>query len=193
MKQNYQMDPMTRELCEKYKLDHNEDLYQLHSNMLIKHRALERIAGINKIKLDKPEIIESSIREGYVVLLITGRMEDKEVSSYSSATKLNCKIPYIYEMAEKRGKGRVILKLLNLYGYIYSEDEFDTSDERKVETEKEEIQQNFDEAIMRHLPSVTDRETLIKFFHDATSQETKDAITKRGMELKTSNTSSVAA
>jgi len=92
----------------------------------IKHRALERVAAANKIDLsEKPSVLQLDMENKIAVLLVWGKMGERVEWSVGEATAANCKNSYLASMAEKRGKDRVILKLLNAHGAIYSESEAD--------------------------------------------------------------------
>ena len=64
-------------------------------------------------------------KTGDVALLITGYRADNpdyKIQTTGEANALNCTAEYYMAMAEKRGKDRVILKLINAYEYgIYSD------------------------------------------------------------------------
>ena len=81
-------------------------------------------------------------KTGDVALLITGYKTDNpdyKIQTTGEANALNCTAEYYMAMAEKRGKDRVILKLINAYEYgIYSDveaDDFQKHD--KPPTEKQ--------------------------------------------------------
>ena len=81
-------------------------------------------------------------KSGDVALLITGYKLDNpdyKIETTGEANALNCTAEYYFAMAEKRGKDRVILKLINAYEYgIYSDveaDDFEKHD--KPPTEKQ--------------------------------------------------------
>jgi hypothetical protein len=93
------------------------------------HKALERIAARAGIRFDKPVIIRAEREEA--VLLVTGLLGDKmEWSIGEALINVNYRVSgkqaaYVYAMAEKRAKDRVILKLIGLHGLLYSEEEAD--------------------------------------------------------------------
>lgn len=90
----------------------------------IKHPAIERMAAKAGIRFDLPQIIDASPEN--VVIIVSGSMPGAEpVWSFGEANPKNNKNAYFYAMAEKRAKGRVALKLLNLHGLLYSEEEAD--------------------------------------------------------------------
>ncbi len=91
----------------------------------VRHSALERIATQRGITFEPPQIIEADGVNGVVTLLVTARMKDATAWTFGEAAPRNNKNPYSWAMAEKRGKDRCVLKLLNTHGAIYSEDEAD--------------------------------------------------------------------
>ena len=104
-----------------------DDVWMVQSNYVVKHKALERLAAELEIMFDDPEIIRSERDEA--VIRVTGwRGEWREWSIGEALVNANYRVsgrmaPYVWAMAEKRAKDRVILKLAGLYG-VYSEDEF---------------------------------------------------------------------
>lgn len=130
----------------------NKVVWAVQGTRVIAHKALERVASKAKISFAKPDILRSERDEA--VILVTGNMdtatewsigEAKVVPMVDSGRKNqwgkavyepapdaigNYQITpkqgaYPYAMAEKRAKDRVILKLLNLHGQAYSEEEAD--------------------------------------------------------------------
>ena len=68
-------------------------------------------------------------KTGDVAMIITGYKKDRpdyKIWTTGEANALNCTNEYLFAMAEKRGKDRLILKLINAYEYgIYSDVEAD--------------------------------------------------------------------
>ncbi len=58
-----------------------------------------------------------------VAMVVTGKLAERTEWSIGEASPKNTQQAYPYAMAEKRGKDRVILKLMQVHGHIYSEDE----------------------------------------------------------------------
>lgn len=118
-----------RKLFEKFgtNLDNN-DVWKVQQATVLKHKALERLAASAGIKFDAPVIIRAERDEA--VILATGRLGDvSEWSIGEALIDMNYRVSgkqagYVYAMAEKRAKDRVILKLAGLHG-LYSEDEAD--------------------------------------------------------------------
>ena len=96
---------------------------------MIYHKALERIAAQAQIQFDPPSIVRAERDEA--VILVTGRMGERiEWSIGEALIGVNYRVSgkqaaYVYAMAEKRAKDRVILKLIELHGLVYSEEEAD--------------------------------------------------------------------
>tara|TARA_Y100000310_G_scaffold96364_1_gene94134 strand:+ start:85 stop:747 length:663 start_codon:yes stop_codon:yes gene_type:complete len=85
-------------------------------------------------------------KTGDVALLITGYRTDNpdyKIQTTGEANSLNCTAEYYFAMAEKRGKDRVILKLINAYEYgIYSDVEaesFEKHDKPATENQRDMI------------------------------------------------------
>lgn len=113
------------EFMAAHEIDHDE-IWEVRSGAFaIKHKALERVAVRSNILFDAPVVIEANAAEKIAAICVTGRMGDRSEWSIGEASPSNCKNAYCYAMAEKRGKDRVILKLLSAHGSIYSEDEAD--------------------------------------------------------------------
>ena len=91
----------------------------------VKHAALERIAFQNNIVFSLPHIVEADGANGIATMIVTGKLGDFEQWSIGEASPKNNKNAYAFAMAEKRAKDRVILKLLNIHGILYSEEEAD--------------------------------------------------------------------
>lgn len=104
--------------------------WSVQGQRVILHKALERIAAKASIAFDPPVVLRAEADEA--VLIVTGSRpggraewsigEAKIGANYRVSGK---QAAYPYAMAEKRGKDRVILKLIELHGYAYSEDEAD--------------------------------------------------------------------
>ncbi|MEV5407157.1 hypothetical protein AB0L20_32095 [Streptomyces albidoflavus] len=123
-----------RDLFKKHNVPlDRDDVWKVQSALVVKHKALERLAAELNISFDSPQILRSERDEA--VILATGRLVDRTEWSIGEALATdgsrpgNYKVsgkqaPYVYAMAEKRAKDRVILKLAGLHG-AYSEDEAD--------------------------------------------------------------------
>jgi hypothetical protein len=102
------------------------NVWQAEGETFIHHRTLERIAGKAKITFDPPVVLRAERDEA--VLLVVGRMDERvEWSIGEALVDVNYDVPrseaaYVYAMAEKRAKDRVILKLIELSDVVSSEE-----------------------------------------------------------------------
>ena len=113
----------------------SDEIWEVHGNSwCIKHKALERAGAVAGITWELPKIIENNSEKSIVAICVTGKLKDRVEWSIGEASPKNNKNSYCYAMAEKRGKDRVILKLLNTHGYLYSESEFDAETNDKILT-----------------------------------------------------------
>ena len=124
--------------------------WDCHGTPVALHKALEQVAAHKKITFDPPTMIESDAEKKKVVMLVTGRLGNLSEWSIGEATVYNNKNTYPYAMAEKRAKDRVILKLICVAGYVYSESEADSMRDAKpdnmVDTINEKIAASIDDA-----------------------------------------------
>jgi len=110
---------------EKYSVD-SDEIWEVHgSTWVVKHKALERVAAEIGITWDRPAMIETNSEAGIVSICVFGKLGDRSEWSIGEAAPKNNRNAYPYAMAEKRAKDRVILKLLNTHGELYSEAEAD--------------------------------------------------------------------
>ena len=109
------------------------NVWRVQGTAVIYHRALERIAAAAKVAFEPPQVLRAERDEA--VILVTGRLplpegERREWSIGEALIGTNYRVSgkqaaYVYAMAEKRAKDRVILKLIELHGLVYSEEEAD--------------------------------------------------------------------
>lgn len=129
--------PEIMEFMEKHSID-SDEIWQVYGNSwCIKHKALERAGAAAGIVFDRPAMIETNSAEGIVAICVFGKLGDRMEWSIGEAAPKNNKNAYCYAMAEKRGKDRVILKLLNTHGYLYSEAEFEADEKPAVLAKKD--------------------------------------------------------
>lgn len=109
------------------------DVWSTQGVPVVKHKALERLAAALTIRFNPPQILRAERDEA--VILVTGIIEETtlprlmEWSIGEACVNVNYLVKgkmaaYVYAMAEKRAKDRVILKLAGLHG-VYSEEEAD--------------------------------------------------------------------
>lgn len=117
------LDPRLIEILTKYGEDPNEALWDCHGTWVAYHKAIERIAAQAGVEFDHPDIVIAT--DTVAVICVTGKMGDRHEWSFGEASPRNNKNAYTWAMAEKRGKDRVVLKLVGLHGLVYSEEESD--------------------------------------------------------------------
>ncbi|UHC14370.1 trna delta -isopentenylpyrophosphate transferase [Methylobacterium currus] len=111
------------------------NVWRVQGTAVIYHKTLERIAAQAQITFAPPQILRAERDEA--VILVTGEVRlandagtRREWSIGEALIGVNYRVSgkqaaYVFAMAEKRAKDRVILKLIGLHGLLYSEDEAD--------------------------------------------------------------------
>ncbi|MDP4004285.1 trna delta -isopentenylpyrophosphate transferase [Methylobacterium sp. NEAU K] len=115
------------------------NVWRVQGTAVIYHKTLERIAAQAGIVFEPPTLIRAERDEA--VILVTGRLPGTKSGAKAAADRVEWSLgealvnvnyrvsgkqaAYVYAMAEKRGKDRVILKLIELHGLVYSEEEAD--------------------------------------------------------------------
>src|SRR3982750_2703491 len=105
------------------------NIWRVQGQAVIYHKALERIAAQAGIAFAPPTILRAERDEA--VVLVTGSLGERTEWSIGEAlVHVNYRVSgqqaaYVYAMAEKRAKDRVILKLVGLHGLLSSEEEAD--------------------------------------------------------------------
>ena len=122
-------DKQIADILAKYGEPMAGNIWRVQGQAVIYHKALERIAAQARIEFEPPSIVRAERDEA--VILVTGRMGERSEWSIGEALiGVNYRVSgkqaaYVYAMAEKRAKDRVILKLIELHGLVYSEEEAD--------------------------------------------------------------------
>jgi hypothetical protein len=114
-----------KQIFQELQLAPQDAVWDCHGTPVVLHKALELVAAHKGITFDAPVMIEADAQTKSVVMLVTGHLGDQVEWSIGEATPYNNKNSYPFAMAEKRAKDRVILKLINVAGYVYSEEEAD--------------------------------------------------------------------
>lgn len=128
------------EFMAKHSID-SDEIWEVHGNSwCVKHKALERAGAVAGITWGQPTFVETDSAAGIVSICVFGKLGDREEWSVGEAAPKNNKNFYPYAMAEKRAKDRVILKLLNTHGYLYSEAEFE-ADEKPATLSKKDAKE----------------------------------------------------
>lgn len=129
------IDPAITTIMKSYGLDSATALWDCHGTWVMYHRSLEQVAADQNIKFDPPMILEANGNDRSVAICVTGHFKDRSEWSIGEASQHNYRVSgkqaaYPYAMAEKRGKDRVILKLIGLHGLVYSEEEMSADKEQ---------------------------------------------------------------
>lgn len=121
-------DNLIKSILEKY----GEGLsatWLVQGQRVIYHAALERIAAKAGVRWLDPVFLISTPE--HAVLMASGKIEEQYEWSIGEAQigvnyrVIGKQVAYPFAMAEKRAKDRVILKLIQLHGLVYSEEEAD--------------------------------------------------------------------
>lgn len=123
------LDPKITATLKEFGFDHTA-AWDCHGVWVVYHKVLEQIAAKAGIKFSQPTIIEANGKEKIAAVCVTGTYKDRDEWSIGEAAPGNNKNAYPWAMAEKRAKDRVILKLLQLHGIAYSEEEADDFKQR---------------------------------------------------------------
>jgi len=122
--------------------------WDCHGTRVILHKALEKIAAHKGIVFDTPVHLVTDPANKQVAIQVTGRLGEMEAWSIGEVSPSNCKNAYPFAIAEKRAKDRVILKLVGLHGYVYSEDEAEDFKDSKPSEDNDLLEYN--EAVREH-------------------------------------------
>ena len=119
------VDPKLIEIFKKYDMSAEDSMWDCHGSWVAYHKAIEEIGAKAGVSFSKPDILEHNSEKGIVSLVCYGEMNGRQEWSVGECSPKNNKNAYPYAMAEKRAKDRVILKLVGLHGFVYSEEESD--------------------------------------------------------------------
>jgi|TARA_R100000278_G_C5466288_1_gene162788 hypothetical protein len=118
-------DEIAKHLVDKYEFLDKKDFWDCHGTPIIKHYALLKVALYESITFGKPEVLDIDLKNRICAIGITGTKKDKdgtvEVYDIGEASPQCNTCAYTTAMAIKRAKDRVAIKLLGLYGKIYSD------------------------------------------------------------------------
>ena len=153
---------MKDDLIKTYNL--SKDDFWTHKqsgNLIITHKACEKIARQEKIVFDMPKILSSENNNVAILCSATwGDTTEWSIGEASPKTSFNI---YYFDMAEKRVKDRLILKLIGVYGDVYSEDESDEF--RRNNQSTPNVQQQFANAGIKTEPVPDGGDRSDKPFH----------------------------
>ena len=136
-----------KELSKKYNLTKEDYWLEPRSKKwIITHDTCEKIASVENIIIQPPQIINSE--KDLVRMVVTGKKGDVVMWKTGEADTKNCKNLYLLAMAEKRAKDRVCLALINAYEYgVYSDVEAEDFKKPAEQYRTEEQAKEFDNLI----------------------------------------------
>jgi len=127
------LNPVVAEILKKYSLDPQECLWDCKGTWVMLHRYLEQVAAKAGITFSEPRVV---VADGANVSIIAfGSLGDRAEWTFGEASPDNNRNAYPWAMAEKRCKDRLVLKLLGLHGFVYSEEEADEFKDSKPKIE----------------------------------------------------------
>jgi len=160
-------------IFKELKINGSEATWDCHGTPVVLHKYIEIIGAKLNVSIDSLDVVEANAEKGIVSMKCVASIKDRQVISYGECSPKNNKNAYPYAMAEKRAVDRCILKLANLHGFVYSENEIDDkapsskpkTAEKKVIAAEPTIQQFIDE--MNHEQSYTEFNTTVKKYQGA--------------------------
>jgi hypothetical protein len=112
-------------IFKELKINGAEATWDCHGTPVVLHKYIEIIGAKLNVSIDSLDVIEANAKDGIVSMKCVASIKDRQVISYGECSPKNNKNAYPYAMAEKRAVDRCILKLANLHGFVYSENEID--------------------------------------------------------------------
>ena len=133
-------DPTTIKLLKKYDMG-KEAVWDCHGTWIVLHKYLEKIAISEKVIINELSIEELNSEKRICVVKCVATSPQQQIITYGESSPHNTKNMYPVAMAEKRAKGRAILKLAGLHGDFY-EDEFPVESRKKYSSTGEKKTDN---------------------------------------------------
>ena len=160
-------------IFKELKINGAEATWDCHGTPVVLHKYIEIIGAKLNVSIDSLDVIEANAKDGIVSMKCVASIKDRQVISYGECSPKNNKNAYPYAMAEKRAVDRCILKLANLHGFVYSENEIDDKApsskpkiaEKKVISDEPTVAKFIDE--MNHEQSYTEFNTIVKKYQGA--------------------------
>ena len=128
------IEPRVKKILAEYDLKPEHALWELKrggkATLIMLHKYCELVGAKAGVVIDDILEVETNSAQGIAVVKCYAHNDKMKVITYGEASPKNSKVAYPYAMAEKRAVDRAILKLVGLHGFVYSEDEFDTTDQK---------------------------------------------------------------
>ena len=145
-------------IFKELKINGSEATWDCHGTPVVLHKYIEIIGAKLNVSIDSLDVIEANAKDGIVSMKCVASIKDRQVISYGECSPKNNKNAYPYAMAEKRAVDRCILKLANLHGFVYSENEIDDkAPSSKPKTAEKKV--------------IADEPTVAKFIDEMSSEQ----------------------
>src|SRR4051794_18231803 len=123
MNQGQKNEERVRDILERFGEDMSAT-WMVQGTRVILHQAVERIAAKAGILFEEPTVLRAERDEA--VILVRGRMGDRwDYDVGEALVNVNYRVSgkqaaYVWAMALKRGRDRLVLKLIGVHGLVYS-------------------------------------------------------------------------
>ena len=128
------IEPRVKNILQQYDLKPEHALWELKrggkATLVMLNKYCELVGAKAGVVIDDILEVATNSAQGIAVVKCYAHNDKMKVITYGEASPKNSKVAYPYAMAEKRAVDRAILKLVGLHGFVYSEDEFDTSNDK---------------------------------------------------------------
>lgn len=136
-----------------YNRDNIWELPQKRGTFIVKHKALEKVAAHFGIRWSQQKVELADAGSKSVAISMAGTLGDRTEWSVGEASPDNTQQKYLFAMAEKRAKDRVILKLLDAHGDCYTEEDADDFKASEGQVKLNDLVTH-NEVVLRVLPSI---------------------------------------
>tara|TARA_A100000171_G_C2133347_1_gene148208 strand:- start:1655 stop:2299 length:645 start_codon:yes stop_codon:yes gene_type:complete len=162
-------DPQTLNLLNKYKFNvpKEKTVWNCQGTWVLLFQYIEEIGRQAKVYIESLEPVELNTEKRIAVIKCVAQTDKQKVITYGESSPHNTFNKYPVAMAEKRAKGRAILKLAGLHGDFY-EDEFSVdekpTEKKSTNTTKNESSSSSSSALPKDWKSKTLVEQVQYFF-----------------------------
>ena len=176
------MEERIREILTKYHPNPKEAVWKHKQSgqWIAKHKDLEIVAAAAGVVFNTPTVLQFDLEKKVAAFVISGTMDKRTEWSVGEATAYNSQNQYYGSMAEKRGKDRVILKLIGLHGYVYSDNEIEEEEHnaKKPDTPSKVSKAPKVEKAVIDTPKETPDDLANRLMLGFTDRKTVDEVTK---------------
>ena len=168
-----------KDIQDKYNLSLDDFWEHKQSkSWILTHDACTKVGNQEGIELVDINVINSE--PDLVRILVTMKKGSVSITTFGEADRKNCFNPYLAAMAEKRGRDRAILKLINAYEYgVYSEIEADNfKKDKNVSKNMTDEQSKHISTLIRHQSEDIKSKTNVWLKEQHTQAQAKKMIKK---------------